>query len=658
MSDVPRRITGNMLAPDGQPITNRTLTWYRANRRTLAQGASVIVDEILRTATNALGEVDVSVVPGAYLVMVRLADQDRYFEVSVPEGTGPLQMRDLIDTAAPVLTPPLLIEAQDARDAAILAKTDAETARDKAQQWAESPTAPGGPSTKSARTWATDASADAGQAQEDRIQTGLDREATGEDRVQTGLDRVATGEDRAQTADDRIQTGLDAVAASDSAALAQDWAEKATAPAGAGSKSAKTWAGDAAQSATSAATSEGNASDALTSFAQRYLGPKLSPPLVDNDGEPLLVGALYWNTAAGEMRAWDGSAWQASYLPPTGYLQAGNNLSDLSDSEAARTNLAILSHVAQSLTAPQKAQARANIGAAALARVVSAGTGLTGGGDLTADREISADFATEAEAIAGTATDKVMSPALVAEFLASSGYQRQQFTASGTWIKPDGLADDKIVMVELWGGGGGGGGGDYRAGGGGGGGYMRVFLRAGDLPEAVPVVVGAGGAVGAAGGESSFGSFAKAYGGGGAASVSGFGVSLGGGGGGALGRGQNSTGPDAGGAGGLCGGGSGGIGDTAAALNMFGGGGGGKGQSGSNNAGGGWALFGGGGGGGGIGGSNSAPGGISIYGGSGGGGTGGRVAGSAPGGGGSGSGPAVGQTGGVGARGEVRVTIL
>ncbi|HHW33391.1 MAG TPA: hypothetical protein GXX24_04500 [Paracoccus solventivorans] len=616
MSDVPRRITGTMLAPDGQPITNRTLTWYRANRRTLAQGSSVIVDEVFRTATNALGEVDVSVVPGAYLVMVRLADQDRYFEVSVPEGAGPLLMRNLIDTAAPVLTPPLLIEAQDARDAAILAKGQAETARDKAQDWAEKATAPGTAGTKSAKTWAGEAAASAGAA--------------------------LTAKEQAETARDK----------------AQDWAEKATAPGTAGTKSAKTWAGEAAASAGAAATSEVSASGALTSFTQRYLGPKSSPPPVDNDGKPLLVGALYWNTAAGEMRAWDGSAWQASYLPPTGYLQAGNNLSDLSDSEAARTNLAVLSHVAQSLTAPQKAQARANIGAAALARLMSAGTGLTGGGDLTADREISADFATEAEAIAGTATDKVMSPALVAEFFASAGFQRQQFTASGTWIKPDGPADDKIVMVELWGGGGGGGGGDYRAGGGGGGGYMRVYIPAGNLPATVPVLVGAGGAVGAAGGESSFGSFAKAYGGGGAASVSGFGVSLGGGGGGALGRGQNSTGPDAGGAGGLCGGGSGGIGDTAAALNMFGGGGGGKGQNGSNNAGGGWALFGGGGGGGGIGGSNSAPGGISIYGGSGGGGPGGRVAGSAPGGGGSGSGPAVGQTGGVGARGEVRVTIL
>ena len=44
------------------------------------------------------------------------------------------------------------------------------------------------------------------------------------------------------------------------------------------------------------------------------------------------------------------------------------------------------------------------------ARLVSTGTGLTGGGSLTADRTISADIASQAEAEAGTATDKLMTP--------------------------------------------------------------------------------------------------------------------------------------------------------------------------------------------------------------------------------------------------------
>lgn len=52
-------------------------------------------------------------------------------------------------------------------------------------------------------------------------------------------------------------------------------------------------------------------------------------------------------------------------------------------------------------------------------REVSAGTGLAGGGDLSANRTLSADFASQAEAEAGTVTDKVMSPLRTAEAIAA-----------------------------------------------------------------------------------------------------------------------------------------------------------------------------------------------------------------------------------------------
>ena len=61
----------------------------------------------------------------------------------------------------------------------------------------------------------------------------------------------------------------------------------------------------AVASAASAAASEA----AYDSFDDRYLGAKASDPTVDNDGDPLIVGALYWNSTANNMRAWSGSAW-------------------------------------------------------------------------------------------------------------------------------------------------------------------------------------------------------------------------------------------------------------------------------------------------------------------------------------------------------------
>ncbi len=76
----------------------------------------------------------------------------------------------------------------------------------------------------------------------------------------------------------------------------------------------------AAGSATAAANSATAAANSYDEFDDRYLGSKTSNPTVDNDGNPLLTGALYWNSVAGEMRVYSGTAWQAAYLPAAGYL--------------------------------------------------------------------------------------------------------------------------------------------------------------------------------------------------------------------------------------------------------------------------------------------------------------------------------------------------
>lgn len=52
-------------------------------------------------------------------------------------------------------------------------------------------------------------------------------------------------------------------------------------------------------------------------------------------------------------------------------------------------------------------------------RILTAGTGLIGGGDMSEDRSFAVDFATEAQALAGARDDKVMSPALVAAVIAN-----------------------------------------------------------------------------------------------------------------------------------------------------------------------------------------------------------------------------------------------
>jgi hypothetical protein len=58
----------------------------------------------------------------------------------------------------------------------------------------------------------------------------------------------------------------------------------------------------AAASATAAAAS-------YDSFDDRYLGAKSTAPSVDNDGNALAAGALYWNTTSSAMQVWSGTTW-------------------------------------------------------------------------------------------------------------------------------------------------------------------------------------------------------------------------------------------------------------------------------------------------------------------------------------------------------------
>ena len=104
----------------------------------------------------------------------------------------------------------------------------------------------------------------------------------------------------------------------------------------------------AALSASQAAASATLAIDAYESFDDRYLGSKAVDPTLDNDGNALLAGALYYNNgtvSAGMqgMRVYTGSFWTATYTTAPGYnaLIATNNLGDVDSAPAARINLGV-----------------------------------------------------------------------------------------------------------------------------------------------------------------------------------------------------------------------------------------------------------------------------------------------------------------------------
>ena len=145
---------------------------------------------------------------------------------------------------------------------------------------------------------------------------------------------TATAADAVSTAADAVQTNLDKISASSSATSAGSSATTATTKANEASTSATNSATSASNSATSASaalTSEGNAATSASassgsatassnsaaaaaasydSFDDRYLGPKSTAPTLDNDGNALLTGAIYWSTPETAMKVYTGSLWK------------------------------------------------------------------------------------------------------------------------------------------------------------------------------------------------------------------------------------------------------------------------------------------------------------------------------------------------------------
>jgi hypothetical protein len=122
----------------------------------------------------------------------------------------------------------------------------------------------------------------------------------------TNATNAATSETNAATSETNAATSETNAAASASAAATSE-------------ANATTSETNAAASAAAAATSETNAANAETgavnafdSLDDRYLGSKASDPTLDNDGDPLLEGALYWNSTNKQFMVYNGSAWEVA----------------------------------------------------------------------------------------------------------------------------------------------------------------------------------------------------------------------------------------------------------------------------------------------------------------------------------------------------------
>jgi hypothetical protein len=109
------------------------------------------------------------------------------------------------------------------------------------------------------------------------------------------------------------------------------------ADASASAVTATTKASEASTSATTATTQANLAIAAYDSFDDRYLGAKATVPTLDNDGNPLLTGAMFFDTTANKMKVYDGTVWQLA-----GSLVAGITEQQVYTATAGQTTFSIV----------------------------------------------------------------------------------------------------------------------------------------------------------------------------------------------------------------------------------------------------------------------------------------------------------------------------
>jgi hypothetical protein len=282
----------------GEISVTQELGTYKGTDTTITTEAYVQRDIVKSTSATQLNNVYICV--GDSVVGDLLTDTD-HFDLLVDAVSAAASATAAASSATDAET--AQTAAETAQTAAELAETNAETAEtnaETAETNAAASEAAAAASEANAATSETNAATSESNASTSAstatTQAGIATTQAGN--ASTSASNASTSESNAATSESNAATSASNAATSESNAATS-------------ASNASTSETNASNSASAAATSASNAAASYDSFDDRYLGPKASDPSVDNDGDALLDGALYFNTSTNVIKYWNGTTWNA-----------------------------------------------------------------------------------------------------------------------------------------------------------------------------------------------------------------------------------------------------------------------------------------------------------------------------------------------------------
>lgn len=217
------------------------------------------------------------------------------------------------------------------------------------------------------------------------------------------VDAAAATTSASAAASSASAASTSATNASNSASAASGSASAAASSASAASTSAtnaSTFATNSSNSATASASSAASAAASYDSFDDRYLGAKASNPSVDNDGNALIDGALYFDTTNNVMKVYDLGT--ATWLRTT---PSSSDQANINTVTGIAANVTTVAGISGNVTTVANNNANVTTAATNIAAIIAAPTAATSASTSATNASNSASAASTSATNAAAAAD-------------------------------------------------------------------------------------------------------------------------------------------------------------------------------------------------------------------------------------------------------------